>query len=367
MKNILAALAAALAVAATVVWSLRPTAVVTAVVPGRAVRAVPGSVAVQAEYQMELKCETGGRVASTALELGRRVAQGDLLVQIDSGDLKLEIERIEAEYAAARQRIAVGSAVKLELQNAQDSFQNYVRLTEANQFPAAELEKQRRNLRQIEQRVALEEVNNKLLLEGYENTLKTKRRQLEKMGVRAPFDGVMASVLARPGDLIGPGAPIATIISTSRTVEARISEEYFAGVQLGQKATVRFLGYGDQLYDATVEKILPTADPETQRYVVHLQVNIDPAKLVPGITGEVTIVVAERQAQATIPRRALVGNSVLVVADGRVQRRLVETGYVNLTTVEVLRGLKPGELVIVEQTDLFREGQRVKAQPLATP
>lgn len=362
MKKILIAVALA-AVAVVVAFVLmRPVARVVVVTGGHAVKAVPGGVTVRAEYQMELKSELGGRVISTALDPGGKVSAGDVLVQIDTGDLKLEIERVEAEYEADKKKIAVGSSIKLELETARENFQTLERQTKAGSYPAAELEKQRRLVQQTEQRVALEEVTNKHLLEEHENTLKVKRRQLEKMTVRAPFDGVVSAVFARAGDLINAGAPLATIISTSRAVEARISEEYFSAIKVGQKATVRFLGYGSSLYDAKVEKILPTADAETQRYLVHLHVEVDADKLVPGITGEVTIVVAEREAQAIIPRRALMGNSVLVVENGRVRRCAVEAGYVSLTAVEILKGLSAGQQVIVDQLDLFREGDRVSVE-----
>jgi RND family efflux transporter MFP subunit len=217
-------------------------------------------------------------------------------------------------------------------------------------------------VKQIEQRVALEEVGNKQLIETYENTLKVKKRQLEKMTVRAHFDGVVSQVYARPGDLIGAGSPLALIISTSRTVEAKISEENFAGIRIGQAASVRFLGYGSQLYDAKVTKILPTADPLTQRYIVHLEVQIEPEKLVPGITGEVSIVVGERPAEAIVPRRAVFGRNVYVVEDGRVHLREVELGYESVTAAEILKGLKAGEQVIVDQLDTFRDGDRVRVE-----
>lgn len=364
MKKIFLIVALAAVAAVIAVILLRPVAKVAVVTAGLAVKAVPGSVTVHAEYQMELKSELGGRVLSTALDPGGKVAAGDVLVQIDTGDLKLEIERIEAEYEADKRKIAVGSSIKLELQNARENFQNLERQTAAQTYPAAELEKQRRLLQQIEQRLALEDVGNKQLLQGYENTLKVRRRQLEKMTVRAPFDGVVAAVYARAGDLINAGAPLATVISKSRTVEARISEEYFSAIKVGQKASVRFLGYGGSLYSAQVTKILPTADAETQRYVVHLKVEVDADKLVPGITGEVTIVVAERDAKATIPRRALMGNTVLVVENGRVRRRTVEVGYVSMTVVEILQGLQAGQQVIVEQLDLYGEGDRVSVEVL---
>jgi RND family efflux transporter MFP subunit len=364
LKKGLIIAAALIAVILVISAVIKPTARVMAVTKGRAINAVPGSVTVQAEYQMELKSETSGRVIKSELDPGQRVKAGTVLVQIDTGDLVLEIEQIQHDYEAAKKRIAVGSAIKLDLESATESLENFERLTKAGNYPPAELEKQRRLVKQIEQRLALEGVNNSQLLATFENTLKVKRRQLEKMTITAPFDGVVSAVFARPGDLISSGTPIAVLIATSRTVEAKISEENFSGIKEGQKASVRFLGYGDWLYDAVVTKILPTADPDTQRYIVHLDVKIEPEKLIPGITGEVSIIVAERSGQALVPRRALFGSSLYVVDGGRVRLRTVEVGYVSLTFAEVIKGVKEGEQVIVEQLDSFRDGDRVRTELL---
>ncbi len=96
-------------------------------------------------------------------------------------------------------------------------------------------------------------------------------------------------------DLIGGEQVVATLISNSRIIEAMISEENFAGVRIGQRATVRFLGYGDERFEAKVSKVLPTADPATQRYRIHLDVKIDPERLKPGLTGEVSVLTGERE------------------------------------------------------------------------
>jgi RND family efflux transporter MFP subunit len=361
-KKILLALGALVVVVLVYSYVSRPTVLVAQATSGIAYKAVPGSVIVQAEFEMELKSEVGGRVLRSELDPGNPVKAGDTLVELDPGDLTLEIEGIRSRYEADKQRIAVGSAIALELQSAREELENFERLTRSGNYPEAELIKQRRRVQAIEQRLELEKVNNRQLIDNYENTLRVKQRQLEKMTIVAPFDGVVSEVKARPGDLIGGNSPIAKIISTSRTVEAKISEENFADLKLGQKASVRFLPYGAWLYDATITKILPTSDPETQRYIVHLDVKIEPEKLVPGITGEVSIVVGERPAKANVPRRALFGNNLYVVKDGRVELRNVELGYTSLTTVEVLKGVETGEEVIVDQIDLFQNGQRVRTE-----
>jgi len=358
-KTLITAFAALLAFFGYLYFS-RPAAYVAEVRAGRAVKAVPGSITVQAEYEMQLRSDLGGRVLRSFIEKGQHVSEGDVLCELDTGDLRLDIERIENEYETAKRRLAVGSAVELQLATSAENLAEFERLNRAGRYADSELTKRRREHAQVEQRAALEKVNNAQTLASYENTLRQRQRQLEKMTLRAPFDGVVSQVYARAGDLIGGGASIATLISTSRTVEAKISEEDFADIRVGQKVNARFLPYGAALYDGTVSKILPTADPTTQRYIVELEVEIDPARLVPGITGEVTIVVGEREAKALIPRRALFGSSVYVVREGRVELRSVSVGYVSLTTVEITKGLEAGEQVIVEALDQFREGQRVR-------
>lgn len=359
LKTLVALALAGALIAAAMVW-FRPTAVVAPVERGRAVSAVPGSVVVEAEYTMDVKSEIGGRIAFSALDPGKRFAEGEVLLRIDTTDVDLEIARVQSEFETAKQRIEIGSAVALELASARDTLAQLERQARLGSLSESELTRRRREVQQIEQRLALEEVANRSLLENYENTLKVKQRQREKMTVTAPFDGVVSEVLARTGDLIGGGAPIARLISTSRTVEARISEENFAGIRIGQPASVRFLGYGVQLYEATVTKILPTADPETQRYIVHLEVDLALEQLVPGLTGEVSIVVGARDHALNIPRRALFGNHVWAVRGGVVELREVKVGFTSLNHVEILDGLTDGDQVIVERLDTFREGDRVR-------
>ncbi len=360
-KVAIAVLAVVLLVFGLILWT-RPTAVVVPVVRGVAVNAVPGSVVVNAEYTMDIKSELGGRIVQSELEPGKRFAKGDLLVHIDPRDVDLEIQRIQTDLEVAKRRIAVGSAVELELATAREQLENFERLHRIGQIAESELIQRRRGVTALEQKLELEKVDNAARLDDLENQLQVKQRQRDKMTVYAPFDGVVSEVLARPGDLIGGGAPIARLIATSRTVEARISEENFAGIREGQKASVRFLGYGAQLYGASVAKILPTADVETQRYIVYLNVDLDPVALVPGITGEVSIVVGERENALIIPRRALFGTNVFVVNRNTVSMREVKVGYTALNFVEVLEGLEEGDLVIVDRIDTFRDGDKVRTR-----
>ncbi len=345
---------------------LRPVASVAVATLGTAVRAVPGSVEVDAEYAQELKSAVGGRVAESTLDLGQRVRAGDILVRLDTGDVDLEIERIKNEIVAAKKKVELGSPLRADIENMRDTVTENERRARAGAYPEAELQKERRTLQQLEQRMELDEVNANLALENFQNSLAVKQREKTKMVIAAPLDGVVTAVLARPGDLIGSNSPIATIMTTTRTVKGRFSEENFAVVKVGQNASVRFLTYGKDQYNAKVSKLLPSADSATQRYTVYLDVLLPEGRaLVPGLTGEVSIIVAQRANAVIIPRRALVGEYVYVVERGRIALRKVEKGYEDLSRVELVSGLREGEAVIVEQQDRFREGDRVRAQALA--
>lgn len=362
-------LAVAAAVLLALVWgisyALRPVALVASASRGKAVRTVPGTVEAKAEFTIELKSEVGGRVISSELDIGKAVAKNDTLLQIDTGDIDLEIERIKNESVAAKRRFEVGSTRRADVLNKRDTLVNLERQVKVGTYPQAEFDKEKRLLQQLEQQMELDEVNLKLALETSENLLRTKLREKGKMTITAPSNGVVTLVTTRVGDLIGSNSPIATIISVGRTIEAKISEENFAAIKLGQKASVRFLTFGADQYNAVISKILPAADPTTQRYTVFLDLFLPEGRvLLPGLTGEVSIIISERPNAVIIPRRALIGEYVYVVAGGKVEQRKVVKGYDSLNMVEIVSGLTAGEAVIVEQLDRFREGDRVRTQVL---
>ena len=341
---------------------LRPVAKVEPVISGDAVDAEPGSVVVKEHYSMQMKSAVPGRVLSKdyKLDTGLRVKEGDVLAHLDTSDTEIAIEQVQSLITAAKQRMELGSAQKFALETAKSDFINTERLFKMGQLSDSEYQKARRQVETINQQLALEKVRDEEDLATDENTLKKNKLELERKTIKAPFDGVVSVVNAHPGDLINTGDPIITMITNDKIVEAKISEENFANIKPGEKATVRFLPYGYFVFNGKVTKILPTADPETQRHLVDLVItDIAPEKLIPGITGEVSIEVGRRPAKAIIPRRALLNENVFLVKNGKVELRPVKKGYVWLTGVEILEGLEPGDLVIVEDLDNFHDGDSV--------
>ena len=348
--------------------SLRPLAVVEPVVGGRAVQAEPGSVTVMAEYSQELRTDVPGRLIKKDFNLdpGETVKEGEVLAQLDPTDLVLAMRKDEIDYGAAKARFKTDRSTELSLESLHADLANFRRLNKQGVYPDSELAKREREATIQEQRAELERIEHAQILATFENNLAAERHKLEQMTVRAPFDAIVSLVPKHPGDIVGSGESIATLITTHKVVEGRISEEDFAHVRVGEKGTVTFLPYGSWDFDATVTKILPTADPETQRHLVLLDVKVDADHpLVPGINGEMSIIVGERAAKAIVPRRALFsldGDNVYVVKNGTVELRKVKTGYVWTRGAEILEGLEPGEDVIVEELENFHPGDSVRVR-----
>lgn len=402
---VLALVGAGLALASA---GFRTVAQVGPVTRGKAVAAVSGSVVVYADGNIkELKSEARGTVVwCEALDPGRGFKEGDVLVRLDTTELDRQIEQSKRDFETAQRRIEVrfannpewkaakarldaaanrpsdGPAAAAEIERLQAELDAIAAVADPRRIAAEEAlkeaERQQQNFgtvsaEQVKQaRRVLEAVETEIRLAqfdarnqkvAHEIDLTNKRLELEKMTIKAPLAGAVKDAFVWKGALIGSGATVATIYSNARIVVAKIGEEDFGRVSPRQSARVRLLAYPNQEFDAKVMKILPTADESTQRYTVYLDVKIEEQKLIPYSTGEVTITVDAHDNVPLIPRRAVFnGNFVYVVKDGRVEKREIELGLRALNSVEVTRNLTPGEQVIVENLDEYRDGQRVRPE-----
>lgn len=340
----------------------RPTATVASVTRGKAVNVVTGSVIVSADGGIwPLKSELPGRVVwCEALDRGKSFKKGDVLLKLDATDLTREIEQAERDYKAATEKARIRKERSPARMLAKETLDNAERFNKRGDVSDEQVKQARRALEALDTELELADLDAQKGKLDFESGMETKRRMLEKMTVTAPFDGEVESVQTFPGAIIGAGAVVGTIYADARVVAARISEESFGQIQLGHPAKVTFLIYGSEQFDATVLKLLPTAD-ESQRYTAFLDVKIDRQRLKHNSTGEVRITVGERDNQPLIPRRALFDRDhVWVVKDGQVERRQVELGFLALNRVEIRKGLAAGEQVIVENLEEFRPGQHVR-------
>jgi len=337
-----------------------PEAKVAKVLRGSVPKAVQANVVVQAESIMPISTEQGGRVLQRLVKRGQEVKAGELLFEIDPADLQLEIERLESEHKATKARFDLGSPVRFEIAAAETDLKNTTRLFEAGRIAQVDFDRAKRNLDVLKDKMANETINNQQLLDSQENGLKQKYRARDKMKVKAPADGTVIELNAEPGTLVSNGFILARVISKTRLIEAQISEENFMGVRPGLPVAVYFLGLYGQRHVGKVEGVVASADEKTKRYTAYLNLDIPEEQLAPGLTGEASITIAEKDNVLKIQRRALAGSKLYVVRDGRIRFTQVEIGNTNEKSAEVTLGVQEGDEYILDDLSGFRDGQRVR-------
>jgi RND family efflux transporter MFP subunit len=343
--------------------NLQVTARVKLATRDTAVDAVTGSVLVSADGGLrELKIQVPGIVASTAIKPGTHFKKGDVLVSLDTKDLERQVAEAKRKYASDKERAKIVLDNSTDRNVALGRLENAKRIFVIGAASKEQVDELQRAFDAIETRLKLTEFDDKKADLDFKTAMEDFDLLRAKMRIVAPIDGTVEGALTWEGALVTAGQPLVTVIARSRVVAAKIGEESFGRLKVGQAARLRLLTYGSQNYDAVVSELLPTAD-DAQRFTAYLDVKVDPELLKPGSTGEVTITIDSRPNAVTIPRRAVfAGNRAFVVRDGRVQRREIEVGYVALNKVEVRKGIAEGEAVILDELETFRDGQRVRTE-----
>ena len=140
-----------------------------------------------------------------------------------------------------------------------------------------------------------------------------------------------------------------------------MNEEDFEGVEIGLVAGVSFFSQGNTVFDANVSALSATVESNSGMRKVYLSL-VNQIDAIPvGSSGRAEIIKSEKNKALLIPRKALVGDFVVIEEKGIAKFREVTIGAKNLLTVEVLDGLKEGEKVVVETPHLLKDGDRMKS------
>ena len=214
--------------------------------------------------------------------------------------------------------------------------------------------------------------------------------QVARLRIVAPFAGVVQTIAnqatdtlrpLQPGDTVTAGQPIVTLSGNSGfIVRTRVDEQDIANVRTGQPAVVSGEDLGTTKLPGHVAAIGAVAqksdDPSNTARQVITTVALD--RTVPflrdGMTVDVDIVTQDRQHVLAVPADAIRRDAsnkpyVLAVVSGKTVKRPVTLGSSNETQAIVVRGVKPGDVVVGERNVGIVEGIRVTPtmQPSASP
>ena len=273
------------------------------------------------------------RIAEISRGEGDRVRQGDVLVRFEIPNAAAEVQRQKAE-----------------LQRAQASLAN----AKANQTRARDLFDRgvaaRKDVEDADRAVADAEA----AIAQAQASLAAASTTAGRSVVRATFDGVIAKRYHNPGDLVdaAAGDPVLRVIDPRRLeVVASVPLADSSRIVIGAPAHLAAVSAGSPEVGLKVISRPAAVDPGTATIPVRLGFNA-PTNLPAGTPVQVDIDAEQHTNVVLIPTAALVREgeetAVFVAAGDKAERRPVEIGLSDGMHIEIVRGVKAGEMVIVD-------------------
>ncbi len=321
-----------------------------------------------------------GRVTGVFFDEGTRVAEGQLLATLDELDVKRSLDPAKADRDASRAAIA---DYEVQLKNAQILLHRAEQLQKAGVQTQEALDNATTAADSLKAKIVLA----KQQVAASEARIGVAQQAVDNCTIRAPFAGIVVSKDAQVGEMVSPNSAgggftrtgIATIVDmNSNEIEVDVNESYIARVVPGQQVTATLDAYPDWQIPSKVRTVIPTADRQKATVKVRISfLKLDP-RILPDMGVKVAFLEEERprprgkakdqekvpQAVAFIPKNAVRTDSgtsfVLLVRDGKLERRAVSLGLDRGTEVAVLSGIAPGDSLVVKGPEGLHDGDKVE-------
>lgn len=347
---------------------LQEVAFVSVVEKGNIRDSVSGNVKVLPALSFQLISNAQSKIEFAALiPMGKpiQVEANETIFSMNTEDLDRHLKRTLLSQQSHEKRLATGSSIELQLELEEKNLQAYMKLSQENSKDVSkfELETKTNLVERLRRQFEFEKISNQETSEKLRLELDRIKKELSERIISSPINGTLISSNVKKGDTILGGQLLGQVQSEERIIEVTLNEEDFAGIKEDQKVGVSLFSFGRKVFEGKVSRVSATINPQSGRR--KLFVELDTNQTLPvGASGRAEIIKEEKVGVLVIPRKALLGNSVLTVRDGKAVLVKVEVGAKNLEFIEIKQGLALNEKVISETPHLFYDGEHVSSTVL---
>jgi len=365
-NSVRALLIAAIPIIAIIYFLSLPVVEVERVRRGTAISAVYGTVRIEPAFVIRIRAQNAGYIQLSDLfssgrgAIGRRVTKGELLASIADETTARQLKQARADLQAEMERAKLDVPSSEPLKVAEANVQRLEKLVALNNIPAVEYEKAKSEANRLRDAVKSEKIERDRNLESLGTAVKKLEAQMKSSEIRASMDGILSDMQVIDGDLVSENNQLFTISSQRNYVRGEVNEEDVGEVKVGMKAAVQLYAYRTRQLVAKVSSIQPTADPDTQRYAIALDLENPPENLMAGMTGEMNIITGQHENALLVPTRAIAVDQILVVRNNVLQKRTIQPGYRTLEFTEAVNGIPEHANVVVSDQDKLHPGQLVR-------
>lgn len=328
---------------------------------------------VVARRQATVSAKVTGKIAEVRVEEGMAVKEGQLLARLDDTSVRPMYVLAQRQLEATRKEL---EEVEVRLAEAQRTARRSEQLRADRLVSEAQLDQAQSEVAALKARLEALKSDVKVA----QATVRVRDQELDDLLVRAPFDGVVVSKDAQPGEMVSPISAgggftrtgIATIVDMeSREIEVDVNEAFINRVEDNQRTEAVLDAYPDWVIPSHVINVVPTADRQKATVRVRIAFDVLEPRILPQMGVKVTFLddreenVDSSRPAVGLPASAVFedgGNSyVWRVRDDELERVAVSTAGERDGRVDVVAGINPGDVIVAEQIEGLAEGVPVKA------
>lgn len=327
-------------------------------------------------------------IVALAVKAGEAVRRDQVLATVESPDLKSQLAQEQARLQSMESDLARGELSarqqdqgdeqtlklrRVSLEAAHRDLERAEKLRKEGLLNEVDYERAHDAVRVAEVQLEQADKGGSLGRESRDFEVQDRRRQVERqrlvvadlerrvgeLTIRAPFDGLVATVDAQDRDAVAQNAPLLTIVDLSKyEIRVEIPESYAAEAATGTPAAI---SYGGREVPGTLTSVSPEVRAGQVEGTVQLRGTSEGLRQ--GQRVSLRLIFETRPNVLKVTRGPFLeaggGRQAYVLADGLATLRPIRVGATSVSEVEIVDGLHEGDRVLLSDTEQFNGAKTV--------
>ncbi|NCO79254.1 MAG: efflux RND transporter periplasmic adaptor subunit [Cyanobacteria bacterium] len=349
--------------------------------------------------QVILRSQTEGQILNLTVDVGDRIKEGQMIMQLDDTLLKASLYKAQAELISLNSAVTEAEAEVISVQAQVKSAM--VLLTQAEvdanrleelyndgaiakrdvELAITEAQTAKQTVKSVESQVKVKQAaveTAKGRIKSQKAIIEEEKKRLTYTQIKAPSNGYVLEKLTEEGNLIQPGGEIIKIGDFSQIkIAVAVSELELENLKLGATVEVNLDAFPQQKFTGIINRISPAADSNSRQIPVEILLGNQDQKISSGLLARVKFN-KENNPPILIPETALkigkknddkLSNMVFILddknSDLKVITKQVTLGKNKNGKIEVLSGLNSQDRLIVKSSGNLKNGQTVKLSAIS--
>ncbi len=338
----------------------------------------------EGDHEVTISSEVAARVIAVRADLGDRVERGQTVVELDTTEFRLAVERQhsallqvlaqlgvtkETDSAPAAADTSMVRRAQADLNDAKTNFDRTQALVSKGVAAQAlyDTSQSRYQGAQANYAAALEQVRNLLAqADNLRTQLALAEKKLADCAIRAPFAGTVRTRLVEVGQYVKDQSSVMSIASMDPLkLRASVPERWFPYVVDGAKLQLTVEAYSDR-YPGRVIRVGEAVDPQSRSFNIEARIDNSRGKLRPGLFARAVLETSKVDSVLRVPASAVISyygvQKVYTIQNGQIVEQVVKLGDRFGDVIEVTDGLTAGTLIAISELTRIRQGSRVQAR-----